>query len=104
MTISRTYTINGFNITVSAQGSVGNPANVLAISATASYTPPSASSVAPATSLIAASDQLTLDPTQAANQTLSVSQMQVQVEAFLQALANRLATIIALYNTFQQVT
>lgn len=104
MAISRTYTINGFNITVSVQGSVDNPANVLAISATASYTPPSASSTAPTTSSIVASDQLTLDPSQAANQTLSVSQMQVQVETFLQALANRLATIIVLYNTFQQVT
>jgi hypothetical protein len=97
MAISRTYTINGLNITVSAQGSVGNPGNVLVVTATASYTPPSA------TSAITATDQWTWDPSLPANQGLSTGQMQVQVETYLQALANRLASMIALWNAFQGV-
>ncbi|HEV2498266.1 MAG TPA: hypothetical protein VGY31_01640 [Terriglobia bacterium] len=110
MAISRTYTINGFTITVSATGTTGVPAGVLAVNATASYTPPAASSTptsaAPAATVtpITVSDALTFDPTQPPNQALSQAQMQLQVESFLQVLANRLATLIMLNNTFQQVT
>jgi len=97
MAISRTYTINGLNITVSAQPSIGNPGNVLVFSATASYTPSGA------TSPITASETWTWDPTQPQNIGLSTAQMQVQCEQYLQSLANRLATLIMLYNTAQLV-
>ncbi len=97
MAISRTYTINGLNITVSAQTSMGNPGNVLVFTATASYV------LAGATAPVTASNEWTLDPTQPENQALSAAQMQVQFEKWLQELANKLATLVMLYNTAQQL-
>lgn len=98
MAISRTYTINGLNITVSAQGSPQVPAGVLSVTATASYTAPS--QTAPITCV----QSWVFDPSQPENQALSTAQMQVQCEAYFQSVANRLAALIMLNNTFQQIT
>lgn len=103
MAIARTYTINGQTITVSAQPSIGNTGNVLVLTATASYTIPAATSSATA-STVTASGEWICDPCQPENQAISAAQMQVQVEQYLQSLANRLATLIMLYNTAQQLT
>ncbi len=97
MAISRTYTINGLTITLSAQGTVQDPAGVLSVTATASYTPPSQ------TTPITYAQQWIFDPSQPENQTLSLTQLQVQCEAYFQSAANRLATLIMLNNLFAQV-
>ncbi|MGH9405915.1 MAG: hypothetical protein ACRD3D_08795, partial [Terriglobia bacterium] len=98
MAISRNYTINGLGIAVSAQASAQDPAGVLSVTATASCTPPSQ------TTPITYSQTWVFDPAEPANQALSPAQMQVQCESYFQAIANHLATLIMLNNTFQQVT
>ena len=97
MPSQRSYTINGLTITVTGQGNLQNPAGVLSVTATASYTSPSQ------TSPITYSQSWAFDPSQVENQAISVAQMQVQCEAYFQSIANRLATLIMLNNTFQQI-